>query len=47
MFNSIKTVVLLGLLTGFLLVIGRQLGGQTGMIIALVLSLGINFVSWW
>ena len=33
MFNSFKTVLLLGLLTGFLLVIGKQLGGQTGMAI--------------
>ena len=47
MFNSIKTVLLLGLLTGFLLVIGRQLGGQTGMVVALVLSVGMNFFSWW
>ena len=47
MFNSFKTVLLLGLLTGFLLVIGKQLGGQTGMVIALVLSVGMNFFSWW
>ncbi len=47
MFNSFKTVVLLGLLTGFLLVIGKQLGGQTGMVVALVLSVGVNFFSWW
>ena len=47
MFKSFKTVVLLGLLTGFLLVIGKQLGGQTGMVVALVLSVGVNFFSWW
>ncbi|MCL5286030.1 MAG: zinc metalloprotease HtpX [Nitrospirae bacterium] len=47
MFNSLKTVLLLGLLTGFLLFIGKQLGGQTGMVIALVLSVGMNFFSWW
>lgn len=47
MFNSFKTVILLGLLTGFLLVIGRQLGGNGGMMIALVLSLGMNLFSWW
>ncbi len=47
MFNSFKTVLLLGLLTGFLLVIGKQLGGQTGMVVALVLSVGMNFFSWW
>jgi len=47
MFNSFKTVILLGLLTGFLLVIGRHLGGNGGMVIALLFSLGINFFSWW
>jgi heat shock protein HtpX len=47
MFNSFKTVVLLGILTGFLLMIGRHFGGNTGMMIALVLSLGMNFFSWW
>ena len=47
MFNSFKTVVLLGLLTGFLLLIGKHFGGNAGMVIALLFSLGINFFSWW
>ena len=47
MFNSFKTVILLGLLTGFLLVIGRHFGGNSGMMIALVFSLGMNIFSWW
>jgi heat shock protein HtpX len=47
MFNSFKTVILLGLLTGFLLVIGRHFGGNAGMMIALVFSLGMNIFSWW
>ena len=47
MVNSFKTVVLLGLLTGFLLLIGKHLGGNAGMVIALLFSLGINFFSWW
>ena len=47
MFNSFKTVILLGLLTGFLLVIGRHFGGNSGMMIALVFSLGVNIFSWW
>ena len=47
MFNSFKTVVLLGLLTGFLLLIGKHFGGNAGMMIALVFSLGMNFFSWW
>ena len=47
MFNSFKTVVLLGLLTGFLLLIGKHFGGNAGMMIALIFSLGMNFFSWW
>ncbi len=47
MFNSFKTVVLLGLLTGFLLLIGKHFGGNAGMLIALIFSLGMNFFSWW
>ncbi len=47
MFNSFKTVVLLGLLTGFLLLIGKHFGGNAGMVLALLFSLGINFFSWW
>ena len=47
MFNSFKTVVLLGLLTGFLLLIGKHFGGNAGMMIALSFSLGMNFFSWW
>ncbi|MBI2573464.1 zinc metalloprotease HtpX [Candidatus Woesearchaeota archaeon] len=45
--NQLKTVLLLGLLTGLLLLVGRLLGGVTGMTIALVLALLMNFVSYW
>lgn len=47
MVNSFKTVILLGLLTGCLLVIGKHLGGNAGMALALLLSLGVNLFSWW
>ena len=47
MFNSFKTVVLLGLLTGFLLLIGKHFGGNAGMMIALIFSLGRNVFSGW
>lgn len=47
MFNSFKTVILLGILTGFLLLIGKHFGGNSGMVLALVFSLGLNFFSWW
>ena len=47
MSNSIKTVLLLGLLTGLILVIGEMLGGPQGMMIAFIFSLVINFGSYW
>jgi len=46
MTNALKTTLLLGLLTGFLLVIGQYLGGQNGMILALVFAGVMNFVSY-
>ncbi len=45
-FNRIKTVFLLGMLTGLLLVVGQLLGGSTGLIIALALSILMNFGSY-
>jgi heat shock protein HtpX len=47
MSNSIKTVLLLGLMTGLILAIGDLFGGPQGMAIALVFSLVINFASYW
>lgn len=45
-FNRIKTVMLLGLLTGLLLFVGNVLGGRTGLIIALVISIVMNLGSY-
>ena len=45
--NRLKTTVLLASLTAFLILIGGALGGQGGMIFAFLLSLGINFFSYW
>ena len=42
-----KTTVLLAALMGLFLVIGLLLGGITGLIIALVLGLGMNFFAYW
>jgi heat shock protein HtpX len=44
--NALKTTLLLGLLTGFLLVIGQYFGGQNGMILALIFAGVMNFVSY-
>jgi heat shock protein HtpX len=45
--NTLKTVVLLTLLTVMLVFAGAALGGRTGMIYAFVLALVMNFVSYW
>jgi heat shock protein HtpX len=45
--NGIKTVGLMVALTLMLLFIGALLGGKTGMTFALVISLGMNFVTYW
>ena len=44
--NSMKTAMLLGLLTGILLVVGYFLGGTNGMFMALIISAVMNFVSY-
>ncbi len=45
--NSLKTVLLLGLLSGVLLVLGELLGGADGMVIAFGFAIVMNFVSYW
>ena len=45
--NQIKTVILLGALTGILLGIGNLLGGKQGLLIGLIFAGGLNFVSYW
>ena len=47
MLNSLKTVILLGALTGLLVFIGGAIGGQQGMILALMLAGAMNFASYW
>jgi heat shock protein HtpX len=45
-FNGLKTAALLGLLTGLILAVGWFFGGSTGLVIAAVLSLVMNGVSY-
>jgi heat shock protein HtpX len=47
MANGVKTVLLLGLLSGLLLVIGDMLGGAQGLAIAFVFAVVMNFGSYW
>jgi len=45
-FNGLKTAALLGLLTGLILAVGWFFGGSTGLVIAFVLALVMNGVSY-
>ena len=45
--NYLKTALLLGVMTGLILVVGRALGGEQGMLLALVVAAVMNFVSYW
>jgi len=45
--NGLKTALLLGLLSGVLLVIGQLLGGANGMLLGLVFAVVMNFGSYW
>jgi heat shock protein HtpX len=47
MANGVKTALLLGLLSGLLLVIGEVAGGANGLVIAFVFAALMNFVSYW
>ena len=44
-YNNVKTALLLGLMTALILFIGALLGGQQGVIIALIFAAGMNFVA--
>jgi len=45
--NNIKTVILLGSLTGLFLLVGALIGGTSGLIIGFALALIMNFISYW
>jgi heat shock protein HtpX len=45
--NTIKTVILLGALTGLLMLIGGWFGGQNGVVIAFFFAVIMNFGSYW
>ena len=46
MTNALKTALLLGLMTGLILVVGQLIGGQNGMMFAFVIAAVMNFVSY-
>lgn len=45
--NNIKTTALLATLTALFVLIGGAIGGQTGMLIALVVAVAMNMGAWW
>jgi len=45
--NNIKTLFLLAGLTALLVFMGKLIGGQSGMMVAFILALGMNFFSYW
>jgi len=45
--NRTKTMLLLAVLTALVLWVGHALGGQTGLVIALVFAGAMNFASYW
>jgi len=47
MANGLKTALLLGVLSGLLLLIGDSLGGSRGLVMAFGLAVVMNFASYW
>ncbi|QPF72289.1 zinc metalloprotease HtpX [Roseateles sp. DAIF2] len=47
MFNLMKTAILMAAITALFMAIGAVLGGQSGMMLALLVALGMNFFSYW
>ncbi|UUX96423.1 zinc metalloprotease HtpX [Aquabacterium sp. J223] len=47
MFNLLKTAVLMAAITALFMALGAMLGGQQGMVLALVVALAMNFFSYW
>jgi heat shock protein HtpX len=45
--NTLKSVFLMTLIMMLFLVVGYALGGQTGLVIAFIFSLAMNFASYW
>jgi len=47
MSNIAKTFILMAALTALFMVAGRALGGQSGMIMALIMAFAMNFFAYW
>src|SRR5262245_776308 len=47
MSNALKTVLLLGALSGLLMFLGEALGGSQGLVMAFFFAVAMNFGSYW
>nr|WP_295130397.1 zinc metalloprotease HtpX [uncultured Roseateles sp.] len=47
MFNLMKTAILMAAITALFMAMGAMLGGRSGMMLALLVALGMNFFSYW
>ena len=47
MFNIMKTAILMAAITALFMALGSMIGGRSGMMLALVVALGMNFFSYW
>ena len=45
--NTVKTCMLMAALTALFMVAGQAMGGQQGMMIALLFAVGLNFFAYW
>ncbi len=45
MFNLMKTAMLMAAITALFMAVGQAMGGQQGMVLALLVALGMNFFS--
>ena len=45
--NTLKTLILMALLTGFMVAVGGSFGGTSGATVMLLISLGMNLFSYW
>ena len=45
--NIFKTAILMALLAGLMVAVGGAVGGSSGAMVMLVISLGINFATYW
>jgi len=45
--NTVKTTLLMSLLTLLFILVGKAMGGQSGMVFAFFLAVGTNFFSYW